>query len=199
VILYDVKRLIQKQVLINLLLGRLALSHLRIIRFPFRRLLRLARITVEVFLPASTRGVIKWVKVLKQQNVTSLVDTYRHYKSELYVDISQPLTLIESHCYNSRHNVLFVKCNVAAPGKRTSLPSSPTNGNVPHPSPVLAHGWNFPVGDFDTHSPTETSLFSKRGGLCSLLRLDKRICPASQTANEITKLRGFLRSTSHSW
>jgi hypothetical protein len=54
-ILYDVKRLIQKQALINLLLGRLALSHLRLIRFPFRLLLRLAGITVEVFLPASTR------------------------------------------------------------------------------------------------------------------------------------------------
>jgi hypothetical protein len=56
VILYDVKRLIQKQVLINLLLGRLALSHLRLIRFPFRRLLRLAGIAVEVFIHASTQG-----------------------------------------------------------------------------------------------------------------------------------------------
>jgi hypothetical protein len=37
-------------------LDRLELSHLRLIRFPFRRLLRLAGITVEVFLPASTRG-----------------------------------------------------------------------------------------------------------------------------------------------
>jgi hypothetical protein len=35
-------------------LGRLALSHLRLIRFPF--CLRLAGVTVEVFLPASTRG-----------------------------------------------------------------------------------------------------------------------------------------------
>jgi hypothetical protein len=43
-------------VLINLLLGRLTLSHLRLIRFPFRRLLRLAGITVEVFLPTSTQG-----------------------------------------------------------------------------------------------------------------------------------------------
>jgi hypothetical protein len=59
VILYDVKRLIQKEVLINLLLGRLALSDLKLIRFPFRRLLRLAGITVEVFLPASTRGIIQ--------------------------------------------------------------------------------------------------------------------------------------------
>jgi hypothetical protein len=50
-----VKRLIQKEVLINILLGRLALSHLRLIRFPFRHLLRLAGITVEVFLPACTR------------------------------------------------------------------------------------------------------------------------------------------------
>jgi hypothetical protein len=41
--------------LIKLLLGRLALSHLRLIRFPFRRLLRLAGITVRVFLPASTQ------------------------------------------------------------------------------------------------------------------------------------------------
>jgi hypothetical protein len=41
-IVYDVKRL--------------ALSHLRLIRFHFRRLLRLAGITVELFLPASTRG-----------------------------------------------------------------------------------------------------------------------------------------------
>jgi hypothetical protein len=54
-ILYDVKKLIQK-VLINLLLGRLALSHLRLIRLPFRRLLRLARITVEALLRASIRG-----------------------------------------------------------------------------------------------------------------------------------------------
>jgi hypothetical protein len=37
-------------------LGRLTLSHLRLIWFPFRRLLRLAGITVEVFLPACTRG-----------------------------------------------------------------------------------------------------------------------------------------------
>jgi hypothetical protein len=40
----------------NLLLGLLALSHLRLIRFPFCRLLRLAEITVKVFLPASTQG-----------------------------------------------------------------------------------------------------------------------------------------------
>jgi hypothetical protein len=33
-----------------------SLSHLRLIRFPFHRLLRLAGITVYVFLPASTRG-----------------------------------------------------------------------------------------------------------------------------------------------
>jgi hypothetical protein len=56
-ILYDVKWLIQIQVLIKLPLGRLALPRLSLIRFPFRRLLRL-RITVEVFLPASTRGQI---------------------------------------------------------------------------------------------------------------------------------------------
>jgi hypothetical protein len=37
--------------------NRALLSHLRLIRFPFRRLLRLAGITVGVFLPASTRGI----------------------------------------------------------------------------------------------------------------------------------------------
>jgi hypothetical protein len=56
--------LIQKEVLINLLLGRLALSHLRLNRFPFRPLLRLAMITVEVFLPASTRGFFQLKKKL---------------------------------------------------------------------------------------------------------------------------------------
>jgi hypothetical protein len=38
-----------------ILLGWLALSHLRLIRLPFCRLLRLAGIMVEVFLPASKR------------------------------------------------------------------------------------------------------------------------------------------------
>jgi hypothetical protein len=37
-------------------------SHLRLIRFPFRRLLRLTGITVEVFWPASTRGKL-WRKM----------------------------------------------------------------------------------------------------------------------------------------
>jgi hypothetical protein len=47
---------------------------------------------------------------MKQQNVTSFVDTYQHYKAEQCVHISQHLTLIDSHCYHSRHKVL--RCEV---------------------------------------------------------------------------------------
>jgi hypothetical protein len=54
--IYDLKRLIQWEVLIKLLLGRLALSHLRLLGSLFCHLLRLAGIMVEVFLPTSIRG-----------------------------------------------------------------------------------------------------------------------------------------------
>jgi hypothetical protein len=59
----------------KILLGRLALSHLRLIRFPFRRPLWLAGITVEVFLSGptvreygtnkGTRLLLDWQKLTK--------------------------------------------------------------------------------------------------------------------------------------
>jgi hypothetical protein len=80
VILYGVKRLIQKEVFINLLLGLLALSHLRLIPFPFSRLLELAGITVEVFLPASTQGPNIYMCILLSLRSNGYKKRYRGNK-----------------------------------------------------------------------------------------------------------------------
>jgi hypothetical protein len=53
------------------------MSHLRLIGFPFRRLLRIAGITVEVFLPASTRGLRRMNQVYVSVYISTSLFVHR--------------------------------------------------------------------------------------------------------------------------
>jgi hypothetical protein len=84
----------------------MALSHLRLIRFPFRRLLQLAGITVEVFLPASTQGNSKVVKLTSFNSIVLMNPVVLHIpiSESLLHDVCETLsTYWNSHFAVPQH------------------------------------------------------------------------------------------------